>query len=679
MRTLAAAAAAATVLGVALIVAADGLRAAASWGLVSPAVVALVLVGLSAVLASRHAGRRVGLLFLGTGWVLAASVLGGGYADIGQPRGWPAAEFVGRAAESWLWAFAVVPLSTVLLAIFPDGRTASPRWRLLPWLGWAAAAVIALGAATGSSVLADTVGNALWVTAGVGSIVSLGVRWRRSVGAARQQVKYLLLAALVVLLLYSIADLLPMPVRQVAFLAVPLSLLGAVALAVLRYRLYDIDVVIRRTVVFAGLTAVIYLAYLVVGTALGASPSERAALVAALLVATVAEPARQRLQRAATRLLFGRRDEPLVAMDVLRQRLQAATDDGTLRAAVAETVPRLVRTGSVRLVLLADGVEGTRPIEDVAEFPLVHQAELLGSLMVPFRDPGVPFGRADTVLLRELAHQVAAAAHAVRLRQELRAAADQTARAAGLERERLRRDLHDRLGPLLVGTGLTVEGLRRSTTADDVASGLGEVAGQLRSASGEVRRLVDRLAPAPVLDLGLTAAVREHLLRLDGAVGVAAVALRAGELGELPPGVPEAAYAIVLEAVNNVVRHSGARRAEVRIERSSSSLDLEVVDDGAGLPRPWTAGVGIASMRRRALELGGTFAVGGGDHGGTCVRASFPLVEESWLEPGPSASSSLTTTPSSGSGCADCSRRSPGSTSSARPPTPRQPSPQSAS
>jgi signal transduction histidine kinase len=267
----------------------------------------------------------------------------------------------------------------------------------------------------------------------------------------------------------------------------------------------------------------------------------------------------------------------------------------------------------------------------------------------------------------------------VRLREELRAAADQTARAAGLERERLRRDLHDRLGPLLVGTGLSVEGLRRSTTADDIVSGLGEIAGQLRSASGEVRRLVDRLAPAPVLDLGLAEAVREHLLRLDGAVGGIAFDLRADELGDLPPGVPEAAYAVVLEAVNNVVRHAGARRAEVRIERSSRSLDVEVVDDGTGLPRPWTAGVGIASMRRRALELGGTFALAAGDHGGTRLRATFPVEEESWMDPGRSASSSPTTTPSSGSGCADCSRLSQGSTSSARPPTPRQPSPQPAS
>ena len=120
----------------------------------------------------------------------------------------------------------------------------------------------------------------MWTVAGIGGIASLAVRWRRSAGAARQQVKYLLFAALVVLLLYSVADLLPTVLRQVAFLAVPLSLLAAVALAVLRYRLYDINVVIRRTVVFAGLTLATYVAYLVVGAAFGRVRLARAALLA---------------------------------------------------------------------------------------------------------------------------------------------------------------------------------------------------------------------------------------------------------------------------------------------------------------------------------------------------------------------------------------------------------------
>jgi two-component system NarL family sensor kinase len=343
-------------------------------------------------------------------------------------------------------------------------------------------------------------------------------------------------------------------------------------------------------------------------------------------------------------------------------------------------VPRLLRTRSVALSLLSDGqaqelARTGAPGADAVQFPLVHQSELLGTLTVGLREPGVPFGRADTVLLTELGHQVAAAAHAVRLRADLRAAADRVLRAAAAERERLRRELHDRLGPLLVGTGLTVDALRRGTPDDELGRGLAEVAGQLREASGEVRRIVDELQPATLLELGLTEAVRDHLDRLARLPGVPRCEL-VGAAGPLPPEVQEAAYFLLLEAVTNVLRHASAARVTVRVERDAERLDVAVTDDGVGLAEPYVAGVGIGSMRRRALELGGSFAVGPAPGGGTLVSATFPLQEASWATPpGPSASSSPTTTPSSGSACAASSTPSPASTSSVRPPTVRQPSP----
>jgi two-component system, NarL family, sensor kinase len=684
VRTLAAGAAAATVLGLALTVAADGVAALARWGMVTPTVTALVLAALGGLLGARGQGRRIGLLFLGAGWASAASILGGGYVAVGDDRGWPGIGVVTSASEEWLWAFAVVPLTTVLLAVFPDGRAVSPRWRPLTWLGWATAVLLAVGSAVDAALLHTTVGAPLWTIAGLGGVASLAVRWRRSAGIARQQVKYLLLAALAVLLIYTVADLLPMALRQVAFLLVPLSLLGAVALAVLRYRLYDVDVVIRRTAVFTGLTIVVFLTYLGVGAALGTDPSERAALVAALVVAAVAEPARRRLQRTITRLLFGRRDEPLAAMAALRDRLRDATDEASLGAAVSEVVPRLVRTRRVALEVLVDGEErtvtpGPAPDGEALRLPLVHQSELLGTLVVGLREPGVPFGRADRVLLDELAHQVAAAAHAVRLTAELRTAAEQVVRAAAEERERLRRDLHDRLGPLLVGTGLTVDALRHGHDGRASDGGLAEVSAQLRSASAEVRRIVDRLQPAALEELGLVEAVRDHLGRLAALPGVPAFVLEAEDGGPLPPAAQEAGYFLLLEAVTNVLRHARARAATVRIGRHDGILQLEVVDDGVGLAEPYVAGVGIGSMRRRALQLGGGVVVGPGPDRGTRVTATIPLEEARWASPARSASSSPTTTPSSGSGCDGSSTPSPGSRSSARPPTPREPSPQPAS
>ncbi len=683
MRTLAGAAAAATILGLALIVAADGVRAV-SWGLVNPTVAALALAAVGALLGTRDAGRPIGRILLLGACAVGASILGGGYAAVGGRLGWPVVDSVDHLSSQVLWVFAVIPLTTVLLAVFPDGRPVSPRWRPVTWLGWAATVTVAAGSAAGSTLVGVQVGGALWTAGALGATASLVVRWRRSAGVARQQVKYLLLAALAVVLIYTVADLLPMALRQVAFLLVPLSLIGAVALAVLRYRLYDVDVVIRRTAVFTGLTVVVFLTYLGVGAALGADTSDRAALVAALLVAAVADPARRRLQRAITRLLLGRRDEPLAAMAALRDRLREATDESSLGAAVSEAVPRLVRTRRVALEVLADGEErtvtsGPHPDAEALRLPLVHQSELLGTLVVGLRDPGVPFGRADRALLDELAHQVAAAAHAVRLTAELRTAAEQVVRAAAAERERLRRDLHDRLGPLLVGTGLTVDALRHGPAGQAADGALAEVAAQLRSASGEVRRIVDRLHPAALEELGLVEAVREHLDRLAALPGVPAFELDAADPGPLPPPVQEAAYFLLLEAVTNVLRHARAASATVRIGREDGALHLEVTDDGRGLADPYVAGVGIGSMRRRALHLGGSLAVGPAPGRGTRVTATVPLEEARWASPARSASSSPTTTPSSGSACDGSSTPSPGSRSSARPPTPRAQSPQPAS
>ncbi|WP_448616547.1 sensor histidine kinase [Modestobacter sp. URMC 112] len=678
MRIAAVCAGAATVLGVALLVAADGAARTMSWAIVGNVTVALVLVGVGAPLARLRDGRRIGLLLFGGGTAMVLGIAGGGYAAVGRTAGWPAVGSVDRISSDVLWAFAVIPLSTVLFVLFPDGRPPTPRWRPAVWLGWGATALAAAAAAAGGT--AAPVTGAVWTAAGLAGLAALAVRWRRAEGVARQQLKYLLLAGLLVLLLYTVADLLPYHAEQAAYLAVPLLLVGAVAGAVLRYRLYDVDVVIRRTVVFAGVTGLVFLTYVGVAAALGATASERAALTASVVVAAVAEPARRRIQRATTGLLFGRRDEPLAALGLLRDRMRDATDETQLAAAVTDVVPRLLRTRTVALRLLRDGE--TREVArvgpagaDTAEFPLVHQSELLGTLLVGLRQPGVPFGRADTVLLDEIAHQVAAAAHAVRLRAELRAAADRAHRAAEAERERLRRELHDRLGPLLVGTGLTVDGLRRSAPGEDLAGLLEEVAAQLRSASGEVRRIVDRLQPAALLELGLVEAVRDHLDRLAALPGVPSSELVVRGVGPLPAAVQEAAYALVLEAVTNTLRHADATALTVRIQQDGPVLEVAVTDDGRGLARPYVAGVGIGSMRRRAVELGGSCTLAPAPGGGTHVHATFPL-EVPWTTPPPrSGSWSPTTTPSSGWACDGSSTPSRESTSWARPRTPRRSSP----
>lgn len=687
MRAVAAGALVATVGGTVLLAVADG-RAAVSWGTAGNVTSAVVLTGAGALLHARGApryrpggsGRRIGSLLLFCGAAMAVNLLAGGYAAAGLPGG-HAAEW----ATLWLWAFSVIPLTTVLPAVFPTGRALTRRWRPVLWLGWTATAGTAAASVVVASVT-DAPGAAsqhwtirlagtLWTVAAVAALVALVVRWRRSDVTGRQQHKVLLLAFAVVVLIELVHGWLPYHVAQAAFLCVPLLPVAAIAVAVLRYRLYDVDVAIRRTAVYVGVTGLIFLTYLAAAAAVGTAVSREAALVAAVLVAGVAEPVRRRIQRGVTRMLFGRRDEPLAALAALRDRVRAATDGPALGAAVADAVPALVRSPYVAMDLFDDGVArevaSTGPHRAATvDFPLVHQAELLGTLRVSPRAAGEPYSRADTALLTEISHQIAAAAHTVRLREDLRVAYGRVVRAATLERERLRRDLHDRLGPLLVGTGLAVEGLRRGVRAPDLEADLTQIAGQLRSASAEVRRIVDALEPASLLELGLVETLREHLDRLADLPGVTTFHLRAGPVGPLPPAVQEAAYVLLLEAVTNVLRHADAATATVGVERTGTVLSVEVVDDGHGLARPYVAGVGIGSMRRRALELGGTFTLGPAPGSGTRLYATFALQEEPWRESG---SSSPTTTTSSGSGCASSSTPSTASTSSARRPTPTRP------
>ena len=334
--------------------------------------------------------------------------------------------------------------------------------------------------------------------------------------------KFLLLATGAVGGIYLVHDLLPHHVAQAAFFSIPLLFVAAIALAVLRHRLYDVDLVIRRSTVFVLVTALVFGIYVAVAAAIGASAPQPAVLGASVIVAAVAEPARQRIQRAVTRLLFGRRDDPLQALASLRDRMRSAVDGVRLGQAVVDVLPQLVRSPYVTVELLHDGVarevaQSSTPAAEAVEFPLIHQGELLGTLHVGRRAPGEAYGRADIALLVELSHQIAAAAYEVRLHGDLRTAHDRAVRAAGLERERLRRDLHDRLAPMLIGTGLAVHGLRRQVT-DDAATGpeLEQIARQLRDASAEVRRIVDGLQPATLMELGLVETIRDHLDRLAG-------------------------------------------------------------------------------------------------------------------------------------------------------------------
>ncbi|WP_067181703.1 sensor histidine kinase [Microtetraspora niveoalba] len=626
---------------------------ALNWALVGNVGHSLLLGGAGWWLSRSRGGRPVGWLLLGTGTAGALGVLAEGSGTAGFQAGWPGWQ-VAAWLVLWLWPLYVVPLFTVLPSIFPNGRAPSGNWRWASWLGAGASVLTAVAAAVepGPLLVGEDAGppNPLAIAAGgtlmtmaglmvvaavLSSLASLGVRWHRAGSTQRQQMKFLWYAMALVLAIELLGGLMPHHVAQAGYFLIPFLLVGAIALSVRRYRLYDIDLVIRRTVVFAALTAVVFAVYLgivsVLGMAVGPSPG--LALIASAAVAGLADPVRRRLQRAVSRFLFGQREEPLEALAGLRQQLRAVADPSEMPATTANAVARALRAEYVSVQLLADGeygevarvgVSGVEPSVDV---PLEWRGELVGTLTVGPRAPGEAYSRSDLALLNELAYAIGSALHAVRLAEDLRTAQEQAVHAIADERRRLRQDLHDGLGPLLSGIGLAVDGVRRTLSTDSpVAGELRVITDQVRSAATEVRRIIDALPSAAVADLGLTAAIADHLERCAELPGAPLITYYADvDEARVPPAVAEAAYFVLLEAVANVLRHADAVACTLTLSTRCGRLVVQIDDDGVGIGERYVAGVGTASMRRRVGELGGRFELRPRDAEGTTVRAVFPM------------------------------------------------------
>jgi signal transduction histidine kinase len=268
-------------------------------------------------------------------------------------------------------------------------------------------------------------------------------------------------------------------------------------------------------------------------------------------------------------------------------------------------------------------VEQGTPTPTTEEFPLTHQGEEIGALVVGAPQRGLGGPRRN--LLQDLVLQAGAAVHSVVLTEELSASRQRTIAALEEERIRIRRDLHDGLGPALTGVVLKAEAAKNLMTPDPARAEqlMTDVSEQTRSAVDDVRRLVYGLRPPALDQQGLCAALQDFVARIGGN-GAPAVALELPTpLPRLGPAVEVAAYRIVTEALANVVRHSSAASARARLWVEDDALHLEVGDDGA-TSDGWVPGVGLTSMRERTEELGGGFAASGSPRGGL-VAAWLPL------------------------------------------------------
>jgi signal transduction histidine kinase len=275
--------------------------------------------------------------------------------------------------------------------------------------------------------------------------------------------------------------------------------------------------------------------------------------------------------------------------------------------------------------------EHGRPAGPVEEFPMTYQNEQVGRLLVSARAPGQQLDMSDRRLLTDLARQVAVAAQAVRTSLALQRSRVQLVSAREEERRRLRRELHDGLGPTLAGVTLGLHAARShvSSSPDQAERMLASLEAQAEQAVADVRRVVYGLRPPALDEFGLVRALQLHASQLEATTPALAIRLEAPSerLGQLPAAVEVAAYRIACEALTNVVRHSAASSCSVRIHLNNA-LELDVVDNGRGIPPDQGAGVGILGMHERADELGGRLLVESSPRG-TEVHARLPVPEPS--------------------------------------------------
>jgi signal transduction histidine kinase len=430
------------------------------------------------------------------------------------------------------------------------------------------------------------------------------------------------------------------PEAAIGLAALPLPL--GIAAGITRDNLFDIEVVVNRTLVYGGLSAAIVATYglttaLLAGI-LGSDPGYGVSLLAAGLAAVVALPLRDGLQRGVNRLLYGQRDEPWRVMHTLGTRLEWAADPELAFPAIVDTVAETLRIPYVAVEVFDDVGRATtvvvrgRAAGPVETVPLVHGGQSVGRLRLGTRAGESAFRADELDLLRDLGRQAGAAIHAQRLRDDLTRSRERLIVAREEERRRLRRDLHDGLGPALAAIGMRADAAAVSLPRDlDVPRQQLEALGdEVRAALADVRRLVDGLRPPALDELGLLGAITQQAARMEGDSPGDGAALRievAGEPAPLPPlpaAVEVAAYRIAVEAMTNAVRHAGARSCRVSL-LADSRLRIEIVDDGRGIGDGARAGTGLESMRERAAELGGEVVVQARAGGGTGVVATLPI------------------------------------------------------
>jgi signal transduction histidine kinase len=588
------------------------------------------------------------------GWLLLAI---GGFASVTVLAAAGDSSVLLAWLRDWTW-WPRTALLPVLALVFPDGRPATRRWRPVLWgaIGGAALSTVGIALAAGpdprgflreagtpagdgpgrASWYADIgltaygVGTAMVVLAAVLAVPCLALRVARMSGPGRRGVSWALAAAVVLVVAGAVDGWWGLSWGWfVAAAALP----GAAVVAIVRHGLYDIDLLVHRGLLYGALTLLLLAGYSTTVAVAGQVAPDHGTAIAAVLAAVAVHPTYVALRRGVDRYLYGEGRDAHATMTRLGERLER-------HLAPAEVLPMVAATIGSALKVPYVAIRWPEEARPVAEYgtptdrpllclPLTYRGEAIGELGVAARSPDEHFTRRELRALTGLARQAGVAASAIRLTLDLQGARERLILSREEERRRLRRDLHDGVGPSLAGMTMQV-GVVRSLIRDGELAPAAELLEQLErglhECVGELRGVVRGLRPPALDERGLQAAIEEQASRFvsGGRLAVRADCVGA-ELTDLPAAVEVAALRISVEAVTNAARHARAHTCEVRLHRDGRALLVEIGDDGDGIDARARPGVGIAAMRERAAELGGVCTVERRLHGGTLVRARLPL------------------------------------------------------